>query len=182
MVVETKGKYTYQDYVNAPEDTRYELIHGELIERASGESRAHQKAVGALGYRTNAFAEKYELGEVYLGPRDMVLSDTNVVQPEVIFISNERLSIDTAAEIWGAPDLVAEVLSPSTARRDLTVKRDLYERHGVGEYWLVDTEDMSITVLLLGERGYETVAVYGYDDTLQSPTLPGLGIALSEVF
>ena len=182
MVIAATRKYTYEDYINTPEDTRYELINGELIELAAAANRAHQKAVLNLGGDTNAFVKEFGLGVVHIAPRDVVLPDGSILQPDLLFISKGRLHIDTAKEIWGTPDLVAEVLSPSTARRDLTVKRDLYERHGVGEYWLVDTEDMSVTVLLLGERGYEAVAVYGYDDTLQSPTLPGLGIALSEVF
>ena len=182
MVIAAPKKYTYEDYINTPEDSRYELIDGELIELAAAANRAHQKAVTKLGRGTDLFASEHDLGVVYVAPRDVVFADGSIVQPDLLFISKERLSIDTDAEIWGAPDLVAEVLSPSTARRDKTIKRDLYERHGVREYWLVDTDDMTVTVFLLGEFGFEEAAVYGYDDTLTSPTLPGFRMALSEVF
>ena len=182
MVIAATRKYTYEDYINTPEDTRYELIDGELIELAAAANRAHQKAVTKLGRGTDGFVSEHDLGAVYVAPRDVVFADGSIVQPDLLFISKDRLHIDTDAEVWGAPDLVAEVLSPSTARRDLTVKRDLYERHGVREYWLVDTDEMTVSVMLLGDGGYETAAVYGYDDTLASPTLPGFEMALSEVF
>ena len=182
MVVATARKYTYEDYINTPEDTRYELIDGELIELAAAANRAHQKAVTKLGSGTNLFVSERDLGVVYVAPRDVVFADGSIVQPDVLFIAKERLHIDTDAEIWGAPDLVVEVLSPSTERRDKTVKRALYERHGVKEHWLVDTDEFTVTVFLLGEFGFEAAAVYGYDDTLISPTLPGFSMALSEVF
>ena len=112
----------------------------------------------------------------------MVLSDTYIVQPDLMFISNERMHIDTEAEVWGGPDLVIEILSPSTAARDRTLKRALYARHGVNEYWLVDAAARTIAVLLLGDQGFEPVATYGEGDTLVSPTLPGFSILVGEVF
>ena len=81
-------------------------------------------------------------------PFDVVLSDTDVVQPDLLFVSNERANIITDENIQGAPDLVVEILSPSTAERDQTFKRSLYAKHGVKEYWLVDTDAKTVTVLL----------------------------------
>ena len=107
-------KFTYQDYINTPDDKRYELIDGELI-LAPAPRRDHQRVEGRLGSRLHLFVERNKLGIVYFAPRDVVFSDTNIVQPDLMFISNERMHIDTEAEVWGGPDLVVEILSPSTA-------------------------------------------------------------------
>jgi Uma2 family endonuclease len=174
-------KFTYQDYINTPDDKRYELIDGELI-LAPAPRRDHQRVDMRLGWRLGRFVEENALGVAYSAPRDVVFSDTNIVQPDLMFISNERMHIDTESEVWGAPDLVVEILSPSTAARDRTVKRSLYARNGVNEYWLVDADARTIAVMLLGEQGFEPVATYGEGDTLVSPTLPGFSILVDEVF
>jgi Uma2 family endonuclease len=174
-------KFTYQDYINTSDDKRYELIDGELI-LAPAPRRDHQRVDTRLGWRLARFVEENDLGVVYFSPRDVVFSDTYIVQPDLLFISNERMHIDTEAEVWGGPDLVVEILSPSTAARDRTVKRALYARHGVYEYWIVDADARTIAVLLLGEQGFEPVATYGEGDTLVSPTLPGFSILVDEVF
>ena len=174
-------KFTYQDYINTPDGERYELIDGELI-LAPAPRRDHQRVQLNLGAPMHFFVQSNELGVVYVAPRDVVFSDTYIVQPDIMFISNERMHIDTEAEIWGGPDLVVEILSPSTADRDRTVKRALYARHGVKEYWLVDADEHTIAVLLIGDRGFEQVAAYGEGDTLVSPTLPGFSILVDEVF
>ena len=174
-------KFTYQDYINTPDDKRYELIDGELI-LAPAPRRDHQTVEVRLGSRLHLFVDENELGVVYFAPRDVVFSDTNIVQPDLLFISNERMHIDTEAEVWGGPDLVVEILSPSTEARDRTVKRALYARHGVNEYWIVDPDARTIAVQFLGEQGFEPVATYGEGDTLISPTLPGFSILVDEVF
>ena len=177
----TAIKFTYRDYVNTPEDKRYELLDGELI-LSEAPTRAHQGSQLNIGSPLHTFVRSNRLGAVYLAPRDVVLSDTDVVQPDLLFISNERLHIDTERAVHGAPDLVVEILSPSTAERDRTFKRALYAKHGVKEYWLVDTAAKTIAVLLNTGDGFESVAAYGEGDTLVSPTLPGFSIGLDEVF
>ena len=174
-------KFTYEDYLRTPDDKRYELIDGELI-RTQSSGRAHQRASVRLGSKLYFFVRKHDLGLIYWARRDVVLSDTDVVQPDLMFISNERMHIDTEAEVWGGPDLVVEILSPSTADRDRTVKQVLYARHGVKEYWLVDADARTIEVLLLRDRGFEPAATYAEGDTLVSRTLPGFSIPLSEIF
>ena len=174
-------KFTYEDYLRTPDDKLYELIDGELILTPSP-GRAHQGARARLGSQLYSFVREHDMGFVYSVRRDVVLSDTDIVQPDLMFISNERMHIDTEAEVWGGPDLVVEILSPSTAARDRTVKRSLYARNGVNEYWLVDADARTITVMLLGEQGFEPVATYGEGDTLVSPTLPGFSILVDEVF
>jgi Uma2 family endonuclease len=105
-----------------------------------------------------------------------------VVQPDILFVSNERAGIVTEANIQGAPDLVVEILSPSTARYDLGYKRVLYSEKGVLEYWIVDPEAETIEVMAAGDRGLATHAFYRRGDTLTSPLLEGLAIDLEQVF
>ena len=174
-------KFTYEDYCSAPEDKRYELHDGDLVVLPAPKER-HQDVVGTLYYFLRAFVFGRKLGRVYIAPFDILFTNTDVVQPDVMFVSNDRLDIITPDNIQGAPDLVIEVLSSSTAHRDRTFKRALYARHGVGEFWLVDTDAHNIEVLLLGVEGYETAAIYGAGQTLTSPTLTDFSLNIDEVF
>ncbi len=174
-------KSTYEDYAKTPDDERWELIDGELI-MAAAPSVSHQRVVFALGKAMDAFVVERELGEVMVPAPDVVLSDTNTVQPDLLFVSKERADIITPANVQGAPDVMVEVRSPSTARLDWVVKRELYARYGVKEYWLVDPDVETATVLLLGERGYEEATTYWKGQVLTSPTLEGLAIDLNDVF
>ena len=125
-------KFTYEDYLNAPEDKRYELLDGELVPIPTPGER-HQSISILLGSKLVQFAYENSLGRVYHAPFDVVLSDVDVIQPDLLFVSNERCHIITPANIQGAPDLVVEILSLSTAERDKTFKRALYANHGVNE-------------------------------------------------
>ncbi len=174
-------KFTYEDYRNTREDERYELLDGELI-MAAAPNMTHQRVIIRLGTRLHTFVEDRDLGESFHTPTDVVLSDTNVVQPDILYVSNERSHVITTDNIRGAPDLIVEILSPSTARYDRTLKRTLYARHGVREYWLADPYDKTVTVMLLGAGGFDVAAIYGEGDTLTSPTLEGLRLNLDEIF
>jgi len=174
-------KFTYEDYKHTPEDKRYQLIDGELI-LAAAPRRAHQRTEMRITLRLGNYVEENDLGEVYSSPFDVVLSNTDVVQPDLLFVSAERLHIINDDNIRGAPDLVVEILSPSTAGLDRTVKRTLYAKHGVKEYWQVDTDAKTIMVLLLGGDGYELTGIYGEGQTLTSPTLEGFSLNLAEIF
>ena len=176
-----KTKLTYDDYAKTPDDERWELIDGELI-MAVGPGEIHQSAQAALGSRLFFFVEQGRLGRVYFSPFDVVLTDTDTVQPDLLFVSKARVDIITPANIQGAPDLVVEVRSPSTARQDWTVKRELYARHGVKEYWLVDPEARTVTALVLEDGKLKVVGVYGEGDTLISPTLEGFSVNLNDIF
>ena len=175
-----KLKLTYEDYASLPDDERYELIDGELMPMPSPKE-IHQRLILDLSWILRRL-EEMGLGELFIAPFDVILSLTNVVQPDLIFVSRARAHIITEDNIRGAPDLVVEILSPSTAGYDRTVKRELYARHGVGEYWLIDPYAKTATVLILGANGYDTHAVYGEGDTLTSPTLAGFALNLSDLF
>ena len=178
---ERKTKLTYDDYAKTPDDERWELIDGVLIEMPSP-TVPHQRVSRKVGTRLDIFVDAGSLGEIFYAPIDVVLSDTVVVQPDLVFVSNERADIITHANIQGVPDLVVEIRSPSTAGHDEVTKRALYERYGIPEYWLADPEAQTVTVLLLGENGYEVTGIYAKGDTLTSPTLEGFSIDLNEIF
>ena len=137
---------------------------------------------GQVGLAAQQLRGGRNLGRVYFAPADVVLSDTNVVQPDLLFVSREREHIITRPNIQGAPDLAVEIGSPSTDERDRTVKRKLYAEHGVKEYWLVDPDAMTVTVLLHGERDFEEAGVYRKGETLTSPILQGFSVDLDDIF
>ena len=179
-----RTRATYEDYLNTPEGERYELLDGELVRHLSP-PLVHQRTLMDLAAPIYTFVEQHVLGDVFMRPFDVVLwedGEADVVEPDILFISTERQHILTEANVQGAPDLVVEVLSPSTEGRDKGYKRELYARHGVGEYWLVDPDARSIEVLRLGATGYETAGTYEPGQTLTSPTLDGLTIDVDEVF
>ena len=181
IAIKPKPKLTYEDYASLPDDERRELIDGELIPMPSPKE-IHQRILLLLGASWLWFVRETRLGTVYTAPFDVILSPTNVVQPDLIFISSARAHIITEDNIRGAPDLVVEILSPSTAGYDRTTKRNLYARHGVREYWLIDPYAKTVTALILGANGYDTHAVFGEGDTLTSPTLAGFALNLSDLF
>ncbi len=176
-----KAKLTYEDYMKTSDDERWELIDGELIEMPSP-TVPHQRVDALLGAKLVIFVIEGGLGEVFHAPIDVVLSDTVVVQPDLVFVSNERAQIITHNNIQGTPDLVIEIRSPSTAEYDWTTKYKLYESYGVREYWLADPEACTVTVFVLGEDGYELAGIYTRGQTLTSPALEGFSLDLDDIF
>lgn len=185
MVSKTQARLTYQDYFDLPEsDERYELIDGELY-MAPTPIPEHQDFLAELFTMIRAFVRENRLGRAYIAPLAVALSGHVVLQPDMMFISNARLSIIRWGQyIQGAPDLVVEVLSPSTTRRDRTVKRDLYARHGAREYWIADIVARTIEVHVAqgGSGAFLPAVVYGEGDVVKSPLLPNLEIDVSGVF
>lgn len=180
VYTETAVKLTYEDYASIPGDERYELIGGELI-LAAAPNEIHQRVSKRLLWALMR-VEESGLGWVYHAPFDVVLSDTDVAQPDLLFVSRERADIITPANVRGAPNLVVEILSPSTAQRDWTQKRELYARYGVQEFWPIDPELGMVWVLSLRDGEYEIAGIYEEGQTLISPTIAGLTIDLGYVF
>ena len=182
MVTQRSGTlFTYEDYRNTPEDERYELIDGELI-MAAAPSVIHQIVQDNIGLPLNLFIRANNLGRLFYTATDVYLSDTNVVQPDLLFVSRERAHILTYSVVNGAPDLVVEILSPSTAQRDRTQKRELYARFRVPEYWQANGDTRSVAVLTLAGDDYEIAGIYGMGDTLVSPLLPGFRLDVDDIF
>ncbi len=182
-VVNPHIKFTYEDYCLMPEDRRYELIGGEFFMVLSP-SVIHQRVVANLGAILRQFVIEKECGEVLYAPLDVVLSPQDVVQPDIMLITRERSHIVTDINIQGAPDLVVEILSPSTAERDRTIKKKLYTRYGVRELWLVNTGAQIVEVYSLEEGEEKPPVLYARSERrrLVSPLMAGLSVNLDEVF
>ena len=177
----TKAKYTYEDYLNTPEGERYELLDGELILLASP-NEEHQFASVKLVSLMYPYVTARDLGWVFHAPFDIVFSDTEVVQPDLMFISKERENIRTGANVQGAPDMVVEILSPSTSRRDWKYKRGLYAKYGVREYWIVDPTNRIVTVVMPQEGALTVKGPYVEGDTLESVAMEGFRVGVEEIF
>ena len=167
-------KFTCEDYLTTPADERYELLDGDLI-MVPAPNIKHQRVQLELATQLSHFIKNRALGELLIAPCDVVLSDTNIVQPDLLFVSREREHLLSDGEkVRGAPDLAVEILSPSSADKDRGLKRELYGRYGVTEYWLVDPDsgdrvDPSPTRRRTG--GHRHVRS-GTDTTLAAPRWP----------
>jgi Uma2 family endonuclease len=178
-------KLTYDDFVLFPDDgLRHELIDGEHYVTASPILK-HQKVLANLYFLIESWLRLHQVGEVFFAPVDVVLSRFDVVEPDLLYMSKERKAqIANDANVQGPPELVVEVGSPSTRRRDETLKRALYERAGVSEYWVVDPElDVVRVYRRDGERFARPIELsLEAGDVLTTPLLPGLELPLSEIF
>jgi Uma2 family endonuclease len=157
-----------------------ELWDGELV-RSPAPSFFHQEIVDRFHDLLKSWVRQHRLGKTGFAPLDMILTSRRVVQPDVFFVSNQRLGIVTD-RLRGAPDLVAEVLSPDSRRRDRIDKRDLYEQHGVKEYWLVDPEAQTVEVLFLERGEYELVGHWQPGESAASRLLKGFKVRVGDVF
>ena len=181
MTVAQHRIYTYDDLADMPDDgNRYEIIGGELIVSPSP-ILDHQKVAGRLFIWMSLYATNHRLGEVYSAPTDVRLSPYNTVVPDVLYVSRDRLSILQRAYVDGAPDLVVEVLSQRTRGIDLVQKRALYAMAGVPEYWLVDLETRTVSVLTLKDGVYDATEA-GPDDVARSVVLPGFEVKVADLF
>jgi Uma2 family endonuclease len=174
--------FTYEDYLNLPDNgKRYEIINGELY-MVPAPTLGHQDTVGEFHLAIGNFLKTNPIGKIYLAPTDIIFSDIDVLQPDIVFISKEKFDILRRENIQGAPDLVVEVLSPGTEKRDRTIKLKAYSKFGVKEYWMANAE--KATVEVWHRRGKKLVfhAVLDRAQTLTTPLLPGLEISLEKIF
>lgn len=174
---------TYDDLESIPQvrpGDRHEIINGELVVTPAP-IQAHQFVCENIGYALGRYVRERNLGKIAYGPIDVRLAPDNVLNPDIVFIARDQLHASGPKTVDVPPDLVVEVLSPGTRRRDLTVKRDLYARFGVQEYWIVDLSNRSVTVLGLDQDRYEPIPPTP-DGVVQSRVLPGLVLTLDAVF
>jgi Uma2 family endonuclease len=176
-------KLTYEDYLLIPEDgKRHEIIDGEHYVSAAPFIR-HQRVVHRLDVRLGIYVEAHPVGEILTAPTDVILSPYDVVEPDLLFISNERSSIVEEKNIQGAPDLVVEIHSGSSRRIDRGVKKQAYEQWGVLEYWMLDPERKEAEVWERTSKGLlRQRALLSKNAVLTTPLLPGLEISLAEIF
>ncbi|MCL6635051.1 MAG: Uma2 family endonuclease [Peptococcaceae bacterium] len=173
--------YTYEDYLKIDDDNQYELIGGRLI-LVPAPKTIHQRIKGRIFRIVADFVYKNGLGEVLDAPTDVVLTETDKPQPDILFISKERLDIIAEMNVQGAPDLVVEILSPSTGKYDRVEKSKMYYKHGVKEYWIVDPDHKVIEIFIPGEKNWNLFQAYDDKNILTSPLLTGLEIQLKDIF
>jgi len=177
-------KFTYDDFLNFPDDgKRHEIIDGEHYVTPSPNTK-HQRVSSNLLFALRLYLRQHPAGEVFAAPFDVVLSDLDVVEPDLLYISRERASIVTAQHVRGAPDLVVEILSPGTRKTDDVTKRKLYERSEVLEYWVVDPELDTIKIYRRVQEAFPRIAELTLEqgDVLTTPLLPGFSTSLAELF
>lgn len=176
--------FTVRDYQATPDGPPWsELIEGDLVQDPSPRD-PHQSAAGEIYFAIKLYLRQHPIALVRYAPLDVYLDDINVFQPDVLVLLQDRASLRTDEGIKGAPDLVVEILSPSTLRTDLLRKRVVYARSGVREMWIVDTVAQTIAAFRFSEKRDAPVAIWlnAADDAARTPLLPGLSIPLRNVF
>ena len=181
MSVPAALKLTYEDYVLLPEDRRCEVIDGELFVTPAP-TLFHQAVKMRLVRILEDFLEEGGLGSIFDAPTDVVLSKHDVVQPDILVVLAERRSILTEKFVAGAPDMVVEVLSPSTEDRDRSAKAKRYAAFGVREMWLVDPDAKTIEVFVNDGDGFRLQELVVADGTVRSTVLAGLEFPAAPVF
>ena len=177
-----KDRYTYEDYRQLPEGAPYELIRGHLVMSPSPTVQ-HQRLVRRVSRALDDHVQHSDAGgEVLFAPMDVHLSDDTVVQPDVLYVSAARADRVGEQEITGAPDLVVEVVSPSTSHRDVFDKKRLYETNEVREYWIVDPDSETVEVHALTDEGLSLHGRHVETGPAASALLDGFTVDLDALF
>ncbi len=174
-------KYTYREYCTLPEGSRYQLIEGDLIV-SPAPSRRHQEIVKRIFLALCTFVEPQRLGKVYASPIDLILSDEDTPQPDIVYVSKAHASMLVPEGIRGGPDLCVEVLSRGSEKLDRGAKRVLYARHGVTEYWIVDPDANRIEVYRLQKNPSDPARTFAAPEPLTTRLLAGFALDLAGVF
>ncbi len=177
--MQVKTKLTAEEFFKLyPEESRIELIEGEVYEMPAP-SFLHQEVLFRLAIKVRNFCEHKQVGIVVIAPIDVVFSRDTVLQPDIVYVSDLSKVKD---RIYGVPDLVVEVASPSTLKRDITDKMKIYEKYGVKEYWVVFPSEKTILVYQLTDNGYELFSSAIEKGKVRSKVLEGFEVNLEEVF
>jgi Uma2 family endonuclease len=179
LLIKESG-WTIEDYYKLPEDgNQYEIING-VLELKPSPTTTHQRISQQIfNFLTNSCINDYI---ILYAPIDVILSDTETRQPDLLMIHNSRESIIEVHAVVGPPDLVIEILSPSTIKRDRVMKRQSYAWFGVPEYWIVDPLNVTIEQYVLKKLGepYELVDVFSADEIVTSQHLPCVGFQVKD--
>lgn len=175
-------RLTYEDFCEFPEDgKRYEIIDGELF-MSPAPVIAHQRISRILVLAIGNYLDAYPLGELFDAPVDVVFSETDIVEPDIVVVLKERAHIITQKNIEGAPDFIIEILSPFNRRMDLKRKRVLYEKFGVKEYWIVDTEMETVQKLLLQNGQLVDAGIFETEQKISSAVISGFEMEVKKIF
>lgn len=182
MAVRGRIRFKAEDIWDVPDDQyRYEVIDGELF-MTPAPSWGHQRHLHKLDFRLTEWVYPHGLGEVVQGPVGVMLDEETGIQPDLIYVSRERMGIISDRGVEGPPDLVVEVLSPSTEARDRGIKMRRYAAAGVPHYWLLNLKARSLEPYRLGERGYESLGTFGPGSVFRPELFPGLEIAIDDLW
>ncbi len=184
MAPETSTRLTYQDYLELPDDgKRYEIIDGELYVNPAPNVR-HQRIVRVVFRHLDRYFEDHGSGEVLTAPTDVVFDDEDITQPDLLVVKSDRAGVVTEKNLQGAPNIAIEVLSDGTRRKDEILKRKLYERAGVDEYWIIDPAIDLVKIYRRGDSGYIRAAELSAETggSIASPLLPGFSLDVQKVF
>ncbi len=173
---------TYDDYCRLPDDrNRYEILDGELSVTPAPRTK-HQSISGQLYFTLRSHIVTNHLGDIYAAPTDVILAATTVVQPDLIFIGNERRSIITERAIEGSPTLVVEILSPTTHHTDRVTKAQLYAKYEVPHYWLIDPDQQTLEAYEIAVDHYRLAASARGQEIFTPSLFPGLSIQLADLW
>lgn len=178
----TAPPLTVQDYLAEPEGgPRWELIDGDpYVLRSPNEF--HQRASVQLTVHFVLYLREHGEGEVFHAPFDVFLEEITAVQPDLLFVAHDNPNARIEGGLWGTPDLVVEILSPSNSSYDLVKKRRVYQKHQVRDIWFVDLDAKCVMVDRLGPSGYGDELVFNAEDILTTPILPGFELKVAEIF
>ena len=179
-----QGNWTYDDYAQLPDNgMRYEVIKGELY-MSPAPSPKHQRIILKLAIALSQFVQSDQLGEIFQSPIDVKMPDiagAGVVQPDLLFITGERLNIVQETLIEGVPDLIVEVLSPGNPLHDRRVKFELYAQAGVREYWMVDPDARTVEIYVLRGHAYAPLGNFGVGEQTRSEVLEGFAVDVEKI-
>jgi Uma2 family endonuclease len=176
-----QGQWAYDDYAALSEEGQYEVVDGVLYMSPSP-NVDHQEIIGEIFAHLRSFVRATGLGKVFIAPLDVKLSYNDVLQPDVFVLLHEHLDRVIHSHVLGAPDLVIEVTSPSTARHDLREKQDAYARAGVSEYWIVNPDAHTVELLILQNNVYRSLGLFSGEATLPSLVLSDFSTQVSQFF
>ena len=180
-VLENPDKvWTYEDYLTLDDGVHFEIINGKALMSPAPEL-FHQRWARNIFLAIERHVEARKLGEVFFAPVDVVLDERNVVQPDLVFVSNANAGLLERRGIMGAPDLVVEIISPSSLRHDRYEKRELYARFGIKEFWLADVANRSLEVLSLQTGSYKLVSCATNEGKIRSEVLDGFELDLTAI-
>ena len=175
-------KMTAAEFFGLPEGPPFfQLIDGDLYMSPSPR-RYHQKLALRLGHILQTYLDAHPIGELYLAPSDVIFTADTILNPDLYYVSAARAGILTDQGADGAPDLVIEILAPSTARLDLGLKREIYAASGVQEMWAVSPSTGTIDIYRFAENSAEPAAVLCAEDALTSPLFPGFSATIASIF
>jgi Uma2 family endonuclease len=174
--------YTYQEFQYLPNDgRRYEIVEGELYVTPAP-SPMHQTVSRRLQFALMKQLEEPGVAFIFNAPFDVILSETSVVEPDLVIIRQGRRGSFSKRGFEGGPDVVVEILSPTTRGNDVFLKKAAYARLGVAEYWIVDPDLGRIEVFRLKEGGYDQGLLFDRSATLSSPSFPEVAVPLAPIF